>query len=199
MISARLVKPPYLSFLVGLPRDPSMKPESILNWFGRCITQHQAVWAYIDTPEPELSSSKDLQFAKWIYLCALSLAYIGAVNISKGPSAIPGHFYWPIPRYTGIKQNKSLCALSSAKDSGSVKKARDLLNHLAFGTEVLSGMSADYNKPLLIPPWSDSFAAITNDESGNVDMMKHHFCSHFPQKVCVDYVILTEKRKSLSL
>ena len=36
----------------------------------------------------------------------------------------------------------SMClSFFSAKDSGSVKKARDLLNHHAFGTDLAQGMS----------------------------------------------------------
>ncbi len=49
----------------------------------------------------------------------------------------------------------------------------------------------DYNKPLIIPVWSDSFAAIAGGgggggddaKSGNLDVMKHHFTTHFPQSV----------------
>ncbi len=48
----------------------------------------------------------------------------------------------------------------------------------------------DYNKPLLIPAWSDSFQSIaggedasaaTNSGSGGLDLIKHHFTTHFPQ------------------
>ncbi|TRY77427.1 hypothetical protein TCAL_06882 [Tigriopus californicus] len=71
----------------------------------------------------------------------------------------------------------------TSKDSGSVKKARDLLSQLAFGTEPNKGVSQDYNKPLIIPAWSDSFAAIINEDTANMDMMKHHFTTHYPQSV----------------
>eukprot|EP00095_Tigriopus_kingsejongensis_P007133 maker-scaffold687_size111633-snap-gene-0.25 protein:Tk07133 transcript:maker-scaffold687_size111633-snap-gene-0.25-mRNA-1 annotation:"cytoplasmic dynein 2 light intermediate chain 1" len=71
----------------------------------------------------------------------------------------------------------------SAKDSGSVKKAKDVLSHLAFGTEANRGVSQDYNKPLIIPSWMDTFAGITNDETTSLDMMKHHYTTHFPQSV----------------
>lgn len=71
----------------------------------------------------------------------------------------------------------------SSKDSGSVKKAKDLLSQLAFGTEPNKGVSQDYNKPLIIPAWSDSFASIINEDTANMDMMKHHFTTHFPQSV----------------
>jgi len=72
----------------------------------------------------------------------------------------------------------------SAKDSGLLRKTRDLLNHHAFNLDPPSGMSQDYNKPLIIPAWGDSFQAITNEESGGVlDIMKHHFTTHFPQAV----------------
>ena len=82
-----------------------------------------------------------------------------------------------------------VCPVStSAKDSGLVKKARDLLGHHAFGTEAGTGMSQDYNKPLMIPAWGDSFQSITGgDESTTLDMMKHHFTTHFPQSVRFQY------------
>ena len=43
----------------------------------------------------------------------------------------------------------------------------------------------DYNKPIIIPAWSDSISAITGDEAAatTLDMMKHHFTTHFPQSV----------------
>ena len=46
-------------------------------------------------------------------------------------------------------------------------------------------LNQDYNKPIMIPAWSDSIASITGDESAatTVDMMKHHFTTHFPQSV----------------
>lgn len=64
-----------------------------------------------------------------------------------------------------------------------MKKTKDLLNYHAFGTDPVKGMSQDYNKPLIIPAWSDSFLSITNEESGSLDIMKHHFTTHFPQSV----------------
>ena len=63
-----------------------------------------------------------------------------------------------------------------------MKKARDLLSHHAFNTEPGKGMSQDYNKPLIIPAWSDSFEAISGGSSGsssggrqNLEMWKHQF------------------------
>ena len=72
-----------------------------------------------------------------------------------------------------------------------VKKARDLLSHHAFDTEPGKGVSQDYNKPLIIPAWSDSFESISGSSSGslskggrqNLDLWKHQFTTHFPQSV----------------
>ena len=78
----------------------------------------------------------------------------------------------------------------SAKDAGLVKKARDLLSYHAFNTEPGKGVSQDYNKPLIIPAWSDSFEAISGGSGGakaggrqNLEMWKHQFTTHFPQSV----------------
>ena len=71
-----------------------------------------------------------------------------------------------------------------------VKKARDLLSYHAFNTEPGKGVSQDYNKPLIIPAWSDSFEAISGGSGGakaggrqNLEMWKHQFTTHFPQSV----------------
>ena len=76
----------------------------------------------------------------------------------------------------------------SAKDVGLAKKARDLLSHHAFGTEPVKGVSQDYNKPLIISAWSDSFEAISGssmsgDGCQNLELWKHQFVSHFPESV----------------
>lgn len=76
----------------------------------------------------------------------------------------------------------------SATDSGLVKKARDVLSHHAFGSEAGKGVSQDYNKPLIVPAWSDSFASISGqsgDSGGekNLEMWKHQFTTHFPQSI----------------
>ena len=78
----------------------------------------------------------------------------------------------------------------SAKDSGSVKKTRDLLNFHAFGTDPGKGMSQDYNKPLIIPAFSDSFTSIMGGGEGggdsgawSLEVLKHHYTTHFPQSV----------------
>ena len=72
-------------------------------------------------------------------------------------------------------------------DSGLVKKAKDLLGHHAFGNDPVKGVSQDYNKPLFVPAYSDSFQAIMGqDGSGgriSLDMWKHQFTTHFPQTV----------------
>ena len=75
----------------------------------------------------------------------------------------------------------------SAMDSGLVRKAKDILNHLAFGSDPVKGVSQDYNKPLFIPAYSDSMQAILGQsvENGRIslDMWKHQYTTHFPQTV----------------
>ena len=80
--------------------------------------------------------------------------------------------------------------LISTKDSGLVKKARDLLSHHAFGAEPGKGVSQDYNKPLIIPAGSDSLEAISGAAAAaadggrqNLELWKHQFTTHFPQSV----------------
>jgi len=72
----------------------------------------------------------------------------------------------------------------SARDSGLVKKARDLLSHHGFASPPGKGMSQDYNKPLIIPPGSDSFQAILGGtgEVPKLEVMRHQFGTHFPQE-----------------
>ena len=71
----------------------------------------------------------------------------------------------------------------SAMDSGLVKKARDLLSHHAFDSPPAKGVSQDYNKPLIIPAGSDAFQAILGvGEVPKLEVMKHQFSTHFPQK-----------------
>ena len=79
-----------------------------------------------------------------------------------------------------------------------MKKARDLLSYHAFSTDPGKGVSQDYNKPLIIPAWSDSFEAISGGSSGgsgggrqNLEMWKHQFTTHFPQSVKNLYKPLT--------
>lgn len=77
----------------------------------------------------------------------------------------------------------------SAMDSGLVKKAKDLLNHYAFGADPVKGVSQDYNKPLFIPPFSDSIQAIMG-QSGNgvtLEMWKHQYTTQFPQTVSIAF------------
>ena len=66
-----------------------------------------------------------------------------------------------------------------------MKKTRDLLNFHAFGTDPGKGMSQDYNRPLIIPTFSDSFSAIMGGDASNASMevMKHNYTTHFPQSV----------------
>ena len=72
-------------------------------------------------------------------------------------------------------------------DTGLLKKAKDILNNHAFGTDPVKGVSQDYNKPLFIPAFSDSIQAIIGQtgEGGRVslDMWKHQYTTHFPQSV----------------
>ena len=86
-----------------------------------------------------------------------------------------------------------------------VPQARDLLSHHAFETPAATGVSQDYNKPLIIPAGSDSFqvsststsqhlvcvasttllssqAILGGGEVVKMEVMKHQFSTHFPQK-----------------
>ena len=80
----------------------------------------------------------------------------------------------------------------SAMDSGLVKKAKDLLGHHAFGNDSVKGVSQDYNKPLFVPAFSDSFQAIMGQDVGgriSLDMWKHQYTTHFPQTVRIFKVV----------
>ena len=72
-------------------------------------------------------------------------------------------------------------------DSGLVRKAKDILNYHAFGSDPVKGVSQDYNKPLFIPAYSDSMQAILGQSSDHgritLDMWKHQYTTHFPQTV----------------
>ena len=77
-------------------------------------------------------------------------------------------------------------------DSGLVKKAKDLLGHHAFGNDSVKGVSQDYNKPLFVPAFSDSFQAIMGQDVGgriSLDMWKHQYTTHFPQTVRIFKVV----------
>ena len=94
------------------------------------------------------------------------------------------HLYFSLI-YTKSKLNSFF---SSALDSGLLKKAKDILNNHAFGTEAVKGVSQDYNKPLFIPAFSDSIQAIVGQSTGDsgrvsLDMWKHQYTTHFPQSV----------------
>ena len=84
----------------------------------------------------------------------------------------------------------------SASDAGLVKRAKELLSHHGFGSDPLKGISTDYNRPLLIPAWSDSMESITglpaNQQSADtgginnkwrIEFWKHQYVSRFPQSV----------------
>ena len=75
----------------------------------------------------------------------------------------------------------------SAMDSGLVRKAKEILNYHAFGSDPVKGVSQDYNKPLFIPAYSDSMQAILGQSSDHgritLDMWKHQYTTHFPQTV----------------
>ncbi|XP_068085310.1 cytoplasmic dynein 2 light intermediate chain 1 [Anabrus simplex] len=78
----------------------------------------------------------------------------------------------------------------SIKESGLVKKAKDLLSHHGFGTPPVKSISQDHNKPLLIPAGSDSMQQIdglgvlpsTKGPGAALDRWKHTFTTHFPQE-----------------
>lgn len=75
----------------------------------------------------------------------------------------------------------------SAMDSGLVRKAKEILNYHAFGSDPVKGVSQDYNKPLFIPAYSDSMQAILGQSTDHgritLDMWKHQYTTHFPQTV----------------
>jgi len=71
----------------------------------------------------------------------------------------------------------------SAKDSGLVKKSRDLLSHFAFKSDESKGVAQDYNKPLIIPAGSDSFQAIFGGgEVPRLQVVKHQYSTMFPEE-----------------
>ncbi|XP_049808098.1 cytoplasmic dynein 2 light intermediate chain 1 isoform X2 [Schistocerca nitens] len=78
----------------------------------------------------------------------------------------------------------------SHRDTGLVKKAKDVLNHHAFGALPVKGISQDYNNPLLIPAGSDSmeqigrgFGSFPQKGAGSaLERWKHSFTTHFPQE-----------------
>jgi len=84
-----------------------------------------------------------------------------------------------------------------------VKKARDLLSHHAFGAEAGKGVSQDYNKPLIIPAWSDSFEAITGspangDQRQNMELWQHQFAAKFPPTVTSQSALPEDPCKDLN-
>ncbi|XP_050731684.1 cytoplasmic dynein 2 light intermediate chain 1-like [Eriocheir sinensis] len=70
----------------------------------------------------------------------------------------------------------------SARDPGLVKKAKELLSHLAFGTAESRNLAQDYNKPLIIPAASDTLAAINLNEDLTLDTWGHKFTAKYPQE-----------------
>ena len=94
-----------------------------------------------------------------------------------------------------------MTCMFSASDAGLVKRGKELLSHHGFGSDPLKGISTDYNRPLLIPAWSDSMEAITGlpanqtsaDGGGGgginnkwrIEFWKHQYVSRFPQSVRV--------------
>ncbi|XP_063852228.1 cytoplasmic dynein 2 light intermediate chain 1-like isoform X3 [Scylla paramamosain] len=70
----------------------------------------------------------------------------------------------------------------SARDPGLVKKAKEVLSHLAFGTAESRSLAQDYNKPLLIPAGSDSLTTINLNEALNLDTWSHKFTAKYPQE-----------------
>ncbi|XP_071522819.1 cytoplasmic dynein 2 light intermediate chain 1 [Panulirus ornatus] len=83
-------------------------------------------------------------------------------------------------RYVAHTHGASL-QFFSAKDTGLVKKAKELLSHYAFGTSESRSLAQDYNKPLIIPAGSDSLATINMSEDLTFDAWRHVFTTRFPQ------------------
>ncbi|XP_033610967.1 cytoplasmic dynein 2 light intermediate chain 1 isoform X3 [Cryptotermes secundus] len=97
----------------------------------------------------------------------------------------------------------------SLKDSGLVKKAKDLLNHHGFGGPPVKSISQDYNKPLLIPAGSDSMqqigglgasrtGTISKGPGAAIDRWKHTFTTHFPQETSEKSVMPDDPAKDLN-
>ncbi|XP_021923284.1 cytoplasmic dynein 2 light intermediate chain 1 isoform X2 [Zootermopsis nevadensis] len=97
----------------------------------------------------------------------------------------------------------------SLKDSGLVKKAKDLLNHHGFGAPPGKSISQDYNKPLLIPAGSDSnqqigglgatrTGTISKGPGAAIDRWKHIFTTHFPQETSEKSVMPEDPAKDLN-
>ncbi|GLH05592.1 Cytoplasmic dynein 2 light intermediate chain 1 [Gryllus bimaculatus] len=102
----------------------------------------------------------------------------------------------------------------SLKEPGLIKKAKDLLSYHGFGTSPIKSISQDYNKPLIIPPGSDSMQQIGG--LGSVGMpprnrnvaqkgpgaalehWKHTFTTHFPQEASEKNVMPEDPCKDLN-
>ncbi|KAB7507558.1 Cytoplasmic dynein 2 light intermediate chain 1, partial [Armadillidium nasatum] len=74
----------------------------------------------------------------------------------------------------------------SSRDTGLIKKTKELLSHYGFGTSEGKSLSQDYNKPLIIPAGSDSLNFITgmvegDNQNMNFESWKRVFTANFPQ------------------
>ncbi|XP_043243205.1 cytoplasmic dynein 2 light intermediate chain 1-like [Amphibalanus amphitrite] len=84
-------------------------------------------------------------------------------------------------RYLAHVNGASLYFFSS-QDSALVKKAKDMMNQMAFGGPASGYLAQDYNKPLLVPAGTDSLAGILGvgaDPSYNT--AKNTFTAQYPQ------------------
>ncbi|KAF7996327.1 hypothetical protein HCN44_001959 [Aphidius gifuensis] len=75
----------------------------------------------------------------------------------------------------------------SSKDSGLVRKMKELLSHHGFGNHPVKGCCSDYRQALWIPAGTDSFTAIdfvisSSRPSSILDIIKRNYENEFPQK-----------------
>ncbi|XP_005998345.1 cytoplasmic dynein 2 light intermediate chain 1 isoform X3 [Latimeria chalumnae] len=63
---------------------------------------------------------------------------------------------------------------TSMKSESLMSKARNLINHLTFGTDRGKSVSVDHNKPLIIPAGLDSLSQIGSPPASDSDLGKLH-------------------------
>ncbi|XP_023287859.1 cytoplasmic dynein 2 light intermediate chain 1 [Orussus abietinus] len=74
----------------------------------------------------------------------------------------------------------------SSKDTVLIRKTKDLLSHYGFGSQRPKAGCTDYDKPLAVPPGTDSFSSIDPTLTGGtgsaiLDSMKQTYVAHIPQ------------------
>ncbi|XP_046587099.1 cytoplasmic dynein 2 light intermediate chain 1 isoform X1 [Neodiprion lecontei] len=74
----------------------------------------------------------------------------------------------------------------SCRDTSLVRRAKDMLSHYGFGSQLTKGVCIDYEKPLLVPVGLDSFTQIgLNFGQGRnahiLESIKQMYVTHIPQ------------------